>query len=165
MTDKPKPTIQRASIDAQVIAERLAKCEIGGEVSYSELNKIINRDVQVKARSVLDTARRMVFGVIMNVGLRRLNDVEIVGTGQHTIDHIRKTSKRGAVRLGCVKDFNSMPTEARIKHNAALSTLGTLAHFTGSAAQAKVCAAVEVANGKLPLAKLLAAVRSESVQD
>ena len=63
-------TIGETSADSRFLAERLAKVEPKGEVTYDELSEVIGRNVQNGARSSLATARKIacrdhkiVFGV------------------------------------------------------------------------------------------------------
>ena len=83
MTDQI-PAFKR-SIDTQTVVDRLRASEIGDLVTYASISEALGRDVTNGARSVLQSARRivlnedqMVFGVVTRVGLKRLSDVEIV---------------------------------------------------------------------------------------
>lgn len=128
-----RKTIQELSIDSRTLYDRLAKMEIGEFIPYSELTMLIGRDIQNDARGNLDTARnmarrdnRMVFGVVMNEGLKRLADEEIVGVGMQAVKSIGKASLRAMKKLVCVREFDKMKPETQVKHNTMLSVLGVM---------------------------------------
>ena len=122
----------QTSVEAQLICNRLSKAEVGESISYFELSEIVGFDVQIK-RGPMDTARRIcerepqkiVFGVVFNEGLKRLNDTEIVATGNNAIRHIRKTARRAGQRIIKV-DFETLPNVEKVKHNTFLGMLGVL---------------------------------------
>ena len=128
-----KKTIPELSIDSRTIYDRLAKIEIDEFIEYSELSGLVGRDVQQEARGNLTTARNIarrtkgaVFGVVMNEGLKRLKDEEIVGIGMKSVRSIGRASRRAIKKLICVKDFNGMSTDVQTKHNTMLSILGVM---------------------------------------
>jgi hypothetical protein len=128
-----KKTIQQLSIDSRTLYDRLVKVEVGAEIRYPELSDLIGRDVQSEARGNLMTARNMarrekgmVFGVITNVGLKRLADEEIVGVGMRAVTSIGKASRRAMQKLVCVQNFDKMKPETQVKHNTMLSVLGVM---------------------------------------
>ena len=129
----PKKTIPELSIDSRTLYDKLAKIEIDGFIPYTELSEAITRNVQHEARGNLTTARNMarkihgaVFGVVMNEGLKRLKDEEIVGIGMKSVKSIGRASRRAMNKLICVKDFNNMPVDVQTKHNTMLSVLGVM---------------------------------------
>jgi hypothetical protein len=156
-----KPNIT-ASIDAQMIYERLTASTVGDIIPYSELSGIVSRDVQTKGRGHMETARRMalrekgmVFGSVKNVGLKRLADTEIVQSGQSYISRIRRTARRGMRVLVSVQDFASLPNDLKVRHNATVSMLGAVTQFSGNSSQKRVESAVQKAGEKLNYSKTL----------
>jgi hypothetical protein len=156
--------IRPMSIDAQVLYERLEKTQIGDRVSYKELNAIIDKNVQNGARHLLETARRaamrkhhMVFQVIANEGLLRLDDLGIVATGKLSIAKVGRATRRGLKKLACVQNFDGMSNEAKIKHNTFASTLGALSLFTRGSSVKRIEEKVTEANVKLATRKTLEA--------
>lgn len=156
-----KPQIT-ASIDAQMIYERLEKATVGEIVGYEELTALIGTDVQLKGRGYMETARRMamrdkgmVFGPVRGVGLKRLADTEIVRSGQAYISKIRRHARRGMKVLVSVQDFAALPNDLKVRHNATASMLGAVAQFSGSTAQKRIEGAVEQAGNKISYAKTL----------
>ena len=157
-----KKTIPELSIDSRTLYDRLVTLEIDDFISYVELGKLINRDVQDKARGNLNTARNMirringvVFGVIINEGLKRLKDEEIVGVGMRSVKMIGRASRRAMQSLICVKKFDKMPSDVQIKHNTMLSVLGVMNAISKPKKIALIEEKVTEIQKRLPLAKTL----------
>ena len=122
----------RPDSDSEAIARVLSTLAVGDEVSYHELSAAIGRDVQTIARAAMERARyrlerdeRRVFGVMFGIGLRRLDDREIVATSDRARAHIRRTSRRAARTVLC-SDYAALTREDQTKHNTALSVFGIL---------------------------------------
>jgi hypothetical protein len=159
--------IKPLSVDAQVLYGRLKQIEPEEPILYQELSEVIGRDVQKGARYVLDAALkvalredRIVFGTIRGEGIVRLPDVGIVDKGAGGISRLRRLARRHAKILACVKDFDSLPNEHKIRHNSHLSIFGAIRQFTRPAAVARVEAAVNAAQAVIPAAKTLEAFRN-----
>jgi hypothetical protein len=163
---KTERTIKDASVDTQIIFDRLVKVAVGETVPYSELSALVGRDVQHAARGNMESARnmamrehRMVFDAVWGEGLKRLDDQGIVGTGKRALDRIRRKARRSAKTLSCVADFAALPNEAKIKHNATVSILGVLAHMTRPKSVTRIEGLVEQKSEKIALQKVLEAFR------
>jgi hypothetical protein len=158
-----KRAVPELSVDTQVLERLLRQAAIGAVVTYAEMAKAIGRDVQDGARHLMQSARRrllaqdrIVFGVVINVGLKRLDDHGVVGTAAGRLKHIRRTATAGAREMGSVQDFAALPNDEKIRHNMALGVYGVLRHVTKEKTLAKLAAAT---GEKLPLAKMLEAVK------
>lgn len=156
---KPQITM---SLDTQMLYERLEKAQIGDLINYEELSAIIGSDVQIKGRGSLQSARKMamrdkgmVFESVRDIGIKRLADAEIVRSGQAYISRIRRHARRGMRVLVSVQNFEALPNDLKIRHNATASMLGAVAQFSGSAAQKRIEGAVEAAGNKISYAKTL----------
>lgn len=161
MADKKR--IPSISIESQEIRRRLEKCVIGDEVSYEELSALAMGDITEEKRFALQTARKalmhekgMVFECIVGIGVKRLNDSEIIRTGENTLGRIHRLSHRGLEKLSCVNYDNLKPRE-QIEHNARFSALGALHHVTKPNQIKRLQGAVEKAAGRLQLEETLAA--------
>lgn len=146
--------IGRSSIDAKALADALRQVAIGETVEYKALTQAIGRDVTVH-RHLLESARRtvmrddnMVFGTVLNVGLKRMDDVETIAyVNQHRRKRIRSQAKKAIRELSTVK-YAELPRESQVSHNAGLALFGALhsgtenKHLAGLEAQ--------VSNNKLP---------------
>ena len=147
----------KASIDAQTLYRKLIAIPEGGSVTYSDLSAEIGRDVQGVGRSALDTARRMairedriVYGVERGIGLIRLDDKGIVDSSYSRLLLVKRTLRnQGRVAI-CVKDFDALPNDYKVRQNATLSVCGALAQALTSKGMAKVEQAVQ-SNSALPL--------------
>lgn len=159
-----KPTIQKLSIDSQLIAERMMQVEIGQLVTYEVLSEVIGQDVTGDhGRGCLATARRMlqrdsqmVFDAVRGVGLKRLSDAEIVQSGARSVRRVRSAARRGSRLLTSVGDFDSLPASDKLRHNATLSVLGAIEAISSAGSVKKVEQRVTAAS-PLPIAATLAA--------
>ena len=134
--------IQEISADTLFIYERLQKTQIGEEVTYDELSKLIGRKV---APGMLVTARKkamnddqIVFGTIRNKGLKRLADSEVVSTAKATFLGIQRTTKRERRRLSSVK-YEMLSKGEQGRHNGYAAALAMI----NEAAAPKQLAALE----------------------
>lgn len=158
-----KRAVPELSVDTQVLERLLRAAPAGAVVTYDEMSKAIGRDVQNGARHLVQSARRrllaqerIVFGVVTDVGLKRLDDHGIVGTAGQRLKHIHRTATVGAREMSAVQDFAALPNDEKIRHNTAASVYGVLRHVTKEKTLAKLEAATAE---KLPLAKMLEAVK------
>ena len=120
----------KISIDSHLLYDRIIQAIPGDTISYEELSGIIGRDVQTDAYNSLFTARnkarsvnRKAFGVIPNVGLKCLEDDEIVGAGHKALEKVRGRARNGFKTLICLKDYAGLPEPLKIKHNATATLL------------------------------------------
>lgn len=125
-----KRTFPKISLDSQLLYDRLIQANPGDTISYEELNGIIGRNVQTEAYGCLYTARlkarsldRKVFGVIANVGLKCLEDEEIIATSLDSVKRVRNRARSGLKSLICLQDYASLPDPLKIKHNAVAAIL------------------------------------------
>jgi alkylated DNA nucleotide flippase Atl1 len=157
--------IPEANIDTVTIYNRLSIVEVGDVVTYSELSHLIGRDVCGAARGCMTSAVRRalndgrVFAAVRNVGYRLLPDDRIASVGISAVAHIRRSAKRAARKLACVREFDRLPNDKKIEHNTGLSVLGAIAQCASAPAVKRVSRAVEHAKAQLPLARTLEAFR------
>jgi len=133
--------IKPVAIDTQILYDRLKQVPEREEIAYSVLSALIDRNVQGNARSNLQSARRMLlhndgilFGVVFNCGLVRLDDQSKAVAGRASIDKIRREARRGMKKTTSVVDFDALPNDLKIRHNTDLSVLGML-HFASKPKQ------------------------------
>jgi hypothetical protein len=124
MTNESARPLFRASAEVPLIEEALQQVAAGSVITYEQLNDACKSDVRGASRSALRTARkrleseqRIAFDAISGVGLKRLENTEIVGSGQRSLAHIRRTSKRAITRLACA-DYERLPQDARYRHDS-----------------------------------------------
>jgi hypothetical protein len=158
--------VQTISLDARMLYERLQKTGVGDVIEYEELTSVIGKDVRNGARRFLDTARNralnsdhMVFGTIIGVGIKRLSDVDIVSTGEYTRRRIRRMSGRAIKTLTAVRDFNSLPNDAKIRHNTFVSLYSAISHASSNPSVKRIEAQVSESNSKLALIRTLEALK------
>ena len=157
-----KLPIPLLSVDTKRIYDRLSKAEVGEVVPYEELTELIGRNVCAEARYCVDSARRMLRnqdGIIVKpvhgVGVKRLTDLEKALLGPAALHSIRGKARRAMREITCVDDFSALPPDAQVKHNASLSVLGAIQHFSGSRKLAAIEGKVAEAKAALPVQKTL----------
>lgn len=164
MTSK---TQYEMSADSRAIFDRLKACKVGDVVSYDEIDKIARRNVRGRDRYVLVSAIKaalregLVFDAVRGVGVKLLNDVEIVSTAEGVIPRIRRLSRRATRKLTSVRDFNGLPNDHKVKHNATLSMLGAVSMFARGESVSKVEGEVRKANQTLSLGATLELFRGK----
>lgn len=154
-------SIPELSVDAQVLARRLETAKPGEVISYAELSGLIKRNVQREAASCLASARRVlqrdhraVFAAVIKAGLKRLDSVGIVGSGEAGICKMHRQARRTARVLGCA-DYNALTNADKIRFNTTSSLLGAMELATKPVRVKALAAAVESAADKLPTASVL----------
>lgn len=125
-----KRTFPKISLDSQMLYDRLIQASPGEMIGYEELTEIIGRNVQNEAYGCLYTARnrarsmnRKVFGIIANVGLKCLEDDEIVAAGYEAVSRARSRARSGLKTLICLQDYAGLPDQIKIKHNTVAAIL------------------------------------------
>lgn len=155
-------TIKEISIDSQAIYKRISTAIPGETILYSELSGIIGRDIQ-KYRSCLYTAlsmalreNNMVFDATRGIGITRLKNDQIPGTvGGDALMRIRRVSKKAAKKI-VATDYDNLPNDLKIKHNANLSILGAFCQMTKQKAVKQIEDAINLNDiNKLTYAKTL----------
>lgn len=143
--------------DSANLSALLAKTPAGGFVPYAALSALIENDVQGKGRSALNRAReivrrehRMVFGTVIDQGLKRLDDAGIVGISDNARTRIRRCARRTVKKLICA-DYANLSRDDQTKRNAALSVFGLLAATATQRSFDRVAAKTEAAGSRLAL--------------
>jgi hypothetical protein len=146
------------TVETKMIYELLKTFEIEQFVSYEELSKLIGRDVQHLGRCNLSGAMRkclmsdnMNFATVRNQGVKRLADPDVVRGGQ-ALQRIGNIATKRRRALHAV-DYPNLTKDLQKDHNAELSALGVLRHFSKDATVKKLLVHVEKA--ELPVGKTL----------
>ena len=137
------------SNDTKILESVLEQAKVGDLITYAELSKAIGRDVRKFAQPSLCSARRglqrdkqMVFGVETNVGLKRLNDEEIVVSSEADRRRMKRAATRSLKKLSVV-NFSGLSDEAKKQHIVASAQLGAIEMFSGKNAMKKIEATVD----------------------
>lgn len=149
------------SADAKILKSVLAEAKVGDTITYETLSKAIGRDVREHARSALGTARhgvlrdnKIVFGVQNNVGLVRLNDVEIVKTTESDRRKMHRTAGRALRRLESA-DYEALDNDSKRSHIVASAQFGVLRSLSTSASTKKIESKVSGSSDALPIGETL----------
>ncbi len=136
MTDTQKRAIPELSLDTQTLERVLMSAQIGDIVTYSTLTASIGRDVTATARGNLQSARRrlererIIFGAVVNVGLKRLDDMGKIAAGQSHIARSRNQARFAQTKTKSVDDFDALPNHLKVTHNVTLALAGALRSMT-----------------------------------
>lgn len=133
----PVKSLGQISRDTQTLMDRLKTAAVGEVVPYTELTALIKRDVQYSARSNMDTARRrliedekMLFDCVMDTGLKRVDQAEVVDVGGRCVHQIGRIAKRSSKKLACISDYAALPKEQRQRHSALSTVCEMIRHAT-----------------------------------
>jgi hypothetical protein len=137
------------SSDAKILETVLSECAVGQMITYEELSKAIGRDVRVHAAGALATARKtmlkeknMVFATERSVGIKRLDDSDIIDSTADKNKRIARISKRGLQELSVVK-FEQLDEQKKKEHIAASAQLGVIAMFSKTTSGNKILSNVK----------------------
>jgi len=157
-----KKTIPETSMDTRLLVQKMEKTEMGEVVEYNDLSNHIGRNVQDKARYVLESARRilvrehrMVFAAVRNVGLRRMDDSQLAAIGVDARKRINRASKRAISKITCVRNFEELSNSDKVQHNTSLSLLGMVTFCTTHHAARRLENKVRGSGNALPTALAL----------
>lgn len=159
-----KKTISEMHVETNLICQKLESIGVGEFIKYTELSKIIGRNIQHDARHILESARRItqrdkrvLFECVRNEGLRRLNDVGIVGTTSVAVTKIRNMSRRGAAKVLCMQDIDALPKNDKDVLNARLSIMAMVSNVTKAKSIKLIESKVAETQERLPLRKTIEA--------
>lgn len=155
--------------DAAAIARRLRDIRVDETIPYSELNKLIGKDVQGGARSALSSARKRIeqelrtrILTVRGIGLTRLtNEGSIHETVDDGYKRVGRIARRTTRRLKNQDDTGVSQGTLHTKY-AALSMAQTLASVTKAPARKVLEDAIRVRGSLSPIgpASALEAIKS-----
>lgn len=156
-TINPPPTIGRASVESQELSKFLESAQIGQVFTYAELNEAAKCDVQIR-NTVLQTAKRqmqkpphrMVFGTIMGVGIKRLDDNEIPDEGASAVRRARRIARKGLDKLNCA-DLSKIDPEKKIQLITTKTVLGLFGQASGRKTGNLIEQQARVGNGDMKI--------------
>ncbi|MAT51520.1 MAG: hypothetical protein CMK32_10095 [Porticoccaceae bacterium] len=153
--------IHEKSSDTRIIESMLKAASVGQLITYDEISTAIGRDVRKHASSSLVTARRslllecgIVFGVERGVGLKRLDDEEIVDTTESDRVRILRASKRTLDKLSVVK-FDSLPEDYKRQHVVASAQMGAISLFSKKTSAKKIATKVQKSTSEISIGETL----------
>lgn len=158
-----KPSFEM-SIDTRIIYNRLNEAAVGEVVSFKALGDALGRKVEGNCSHIQSALNRLLgegvlFDNVRKVGYKRLTDSEIVNTSEREREGLKRKARRAVKKLSCVSDFDALPNELKVKHNASMSGFGAIMAMMKPSGMRKLETAVQKASQQLPLAKTLEAFR------
>lgn len=149
------------SIEARLLYDRIRVMKAGETVTYGELSRIIDRDVQGECRGALRTARRLaqrdddiVTDAVIGLGIKRLSDGEIVESGAGIFQRTRRLARRGVERL-MAPDYDALPPEQKLRRDASLAALSAIDLFAKPGSIRRITAANTTGPGVLSVDRTL----------
>ena len=131
------------SADTKIIETVLKEAKVGEVITYDAMSKALGRDVRSHAQGAMQTARKtmldggIVFGTERNVGLIRLNDVQIVDSTEDDRKRVQRIGKRSLKKLGSVK-FELLENDQKRRHTTMAAQLGAIAMFASKSSTTKI---------------------------
>lgn len=128
-----KRTIGEISGETKQLIEILSDCGVGQLLEYEDLASKIGlsygspqfRSAVQTARKSVEKEERFVFGVIRGVGLKRLNDSEIVADSKGSLRGINRKCRRARSKLECAK-YEALSAVEKQIHNVNLAVAGAI---------------------------------------
>lgn len=157
--------IHKLSADASLLSQHLARVAVGQVVTYAELSAIISKPVGgafPALRTALHIVFRdhdMVFDCVRTIGFKRLGDSDIVKSGHHDAERIRRAARRAMLRQ-TKADFTKLSREEQARFTAQVSTMATIAMMTKPKNLEKLAATVTPQPKELPVRETLAMFQS-----
>lgn len=157
------------SADTRFVYQKLRELAVGSTATRDDLAALIDVPAQsTRLNAAIASARRkllheenMVFGTIRGVGLKRLDDTEIVGTAAATTRKIRRAARKGVKTLSSVQDFSALSRAEQMRHSASLSIFGAVAEISRERSVQKIEKAIDPAKRDLPFRQTLAMFRED----
>ena len=161
-TGNPKGKIE-ASIETKLLYERLKETGPGDTIPYDELTELIGTDVRdARGRGYLRSARVMLQNLheiltitIRGQGIRHATDIDVVDDIGREGKSIHRKAVKASRKPACIKNYDSLPSDAKIRHNVHLSLIGAIKQATSSRSRKLLTDAVTAGQGALPVAKTL----------
>jgi hypothetical protein len=120
----------KMAADTRFLRQKLEAVAAGGVISYADLEAAVSKKLD-KIRPALASARRsllnednIVFDVVRGVGLKRLNDVEIVDASQGDVNRIRRTARKSIRKLAAIDDYSKLPPKQQLDHHPHVDDVG-----------------------------------------
>lgn len=156
-----KQPLFRVSSDTAALVRLLSTAEPGVLVSWEQMSDELGRSAApgepgypatLAARKILERDYRIAFEAEPTHGLRRLQNDEVVKSGDRFLDRARRVVKRGIVRLTCA-NYDALPRDQQVQHNAKISVMAAIAELGSSKSIRRVEKHVRDNNAALPAAK------------
>lgn len=133
--NEPKRPFAETHADTLRLIACLRKVKVGAALRYDELAAVAGRDLS-KLYGILRTARKRIelegyiFGPIPGIGLKRLSDIQTVEEGRRYVRQAGRKAGRARRTLGGVNEFETLPNDAKLRHNVAMAQAGIIEHQT-----------------------------------
>lgn len=154
----PLAPFEQSPITA-AIADRLRRASVGEVISYEEISRVAGEDIH-GAWHLLRGAReslqreRIVFGVITNEGVKRLDDSGKVAMSESYVGKVKSAAKR-ALKVLRTADLGALTSDEKKRYAVAEVRAGVAIQFTSKHGGDGIGAAVESGKSARDLRQLL----------
>jgi len=133
-TEKDKPRRFERSFEVSEIVRILSKSVPGDVINYTVLSEAIMGECSpgqskypyvLNARRILINEHRMVFKAVPNVGLERLNDIQIVDRSQRKLASTATAAKK-EMRILTFVDYDELSESLQLTHNTQMSIFNVI---------------------------------------
>lgn len=137
-TEPQQKAVGELHYDTKILIDRLKAVKPDKVISYLELSEAITKDVQGKARHLLQSARKwlmnheaILFDAVVGEGLKRIHGDAIISVADRGVKQIGRSARRVVRKLACVGDeYHKLPIEKRHRHNGLLAIAAVVSHAT-----------------------------------
>ncbi|MFH1719068.1 MAG: hypothetical protein ABIF19_17070 [Planctomycetota bacterium] len=158
-----KRAIPELSVDVKLLYQRIAAMEPGDTISYDDLSGIVYRDIRSpKGWALMASARRkalhddgIVTECVTNVGVKRMDDVAIIGATPAYIKRVRRAARTSATKIGSIQDYAALSDNDRVQHDMAATALGLVLMGTAPKQLKRIEAQVRTSKSELPTAEAI----------
>ena len=146
-----------------LLVARLATAQFYEVLTYADLSGVAHLGVK-QNRYLLDTARRrimqsknMVFGAVVGVGIKRLDDVGIAGEVSRDLHRVHRAAYRGIRKGERIADLGNMTADTKTGVLANMSCLAAIAVASKPITVARLEAVIVKTQARLSLEETLKA--------
>lgn len=152
--------IQQMGIDAKLISSEMSSIEIGEILTYARISEITGKNIPA-SRGAIQSALKdqlranRVFCCVKNEGYQRVDDIKKIELAQSNYQRIGRVTKKSINILTAVTDFDALPNDSKIRHNATLSMCGAIQQFSKITSIKRIEKELANNNRVLPIAETL----------
>lgn len=149
-----------ASAETRLIIAAMSAMAVGETITYRRLSEVTSRnrrDLRGPIRTAMKRLLRdhdMVFGCVRDVGLKRLDDLEIVRQGAAEIATLRRRALRSVERQ-LKADFSALPQAEQMRASAHVSIMGAIGQMTREKSVETIAGRIDRGTKEMPVAQTL----------
>lgn len=152
-------TMPQRHMNTIILMEFLEALPVGSTPTYKEMEALVGPGDRMhgwlfSARRALRNEKGIIYDAVRGVGLKRLSDVEIVQTADTIVSKLRRTCYNGRKRMDAVQEFDKLPQDLRLKHNATSSLLAAIQAVSKAKTVRQLETTISPQNGKISVGRI-----------